>query len=329
MMKGSRVHSFMAIKPLSKPTGLSTTRWLFKCDCGQAREKNAVFLYRPDCKSCGCSRLKDITGIRKGMLIAIERSETIKGQSFWKCKCDCGNTCYHPIGELNRKSGGYMSCGCLSIANRLGTRPLPERDLEALSQKIIKAQPNLSVYKIWEIKIDNRTFVRAKLQCDYCEHIWKVKNIKGYIKKEKTCPKCTATSYSPASIKWLNYLRDTFDINIQHAENGGEKKFVLKNIEGKRFLKVDGWHAESKTAFEFDGDSIHGNPKIYKPLQKCNMYNSKTAKELNKERIERIHVLNSMGINVVQIWQSDHKKGKYFNEVHKGNNKALPIPCKD
>lgn len=54
--------------------------------------------------------MKDITGNKSNMLTAIEYAgKNEKGQSLWKCLCDCGNEKIIPV----QKFGTTKSCGCL------------------------------------------------------------------------------------------------------------------------------------------------------------------------------------------------------------------------
>ncbi len=57
------------------------------------------------------SKIRDVTGMRFGSLVAIERTEEKKYGSFlWRCKCDCGNECL--VSAANLTSGHRRSCGC-------------------------------------------------------------------------------------------------------------------------------------------------------------------------------------------------------------------------
>jgi hypothetical protein len=94
--------------------------WLCKCDCGKETYASSHDLRYGRKKSCGCSRnaltskakLKDVTGMRVGRLVAIKRIGFNKyNQSVWECKCDCGNYTNVSIGQIT--SGGTLSCGCL------------------------------------------------------------------------------------------------------------------------------------------------------------------------------------------------------------------------
>ena len=76
------------------------TRWLCQCDCGNTCIVLSQVLRKGLQKSCGCSKKKDISGIRYGNLTAIERTDKyieIPGHSkkyLWKCVCDCGEIVY-------------------------------------------------------------------------------------------------------------------------------------------------------------------------------------------------------------------------------------------
>lgn len=57
------------------------------------------------------SKRVDITGKRFGRLVATKFLEYRKGNSVWRCKCDCGNesnVCYS-----NLINGNTKSCGCI------------------------------------------------------------------------------------------------------------------------------------------------------------------------------------------------------------------------
>ncbi len=53
----------------------------------------------------------DLKNQKFGKLVAIEPTEIRKRSWYWKCKCDCGNTCEAQGTKL--KLGLKKSCGCL------------------------------------------------------------------------------------------------------------------------------------------------------------------------------------------------------------------------
>lgn len=95
------------------------TRWHCKCDCGNEKDIYAVNLSRGLTSSCGCfhnedlsaRRIVDLTGQRFGRLTVIERAENHGRQTYWKCRCDCGN--FKEVNGAKLKNGHTKSCGCL------------------------------------------------------------------------------------------------------------------------------------------------------------------------------------------------------------------------
>ena len=52
----------------------------------------------------------DLTNQKFGLLTAIERVPSKKGNTYWKCKCDCGKETIVQTGHL--RNGSIKSCGC-------------------------------------------------------------------------------------------------------------------------------------------------------------------------------------------------------------------------
>ena len=87
--------------------------------CSQNGEEVIV---RADALQCGATKSMkgagktgkkaDITGIKFGLLMAIEPTDkrASNGSVIWKCHCDCGNDTEVSIGQLSR--GHTSSCGC-------------------------------------------------------------------------------------------------------------------------------------------------------------------------------------------------------------------------
>jgi hypothetical protein len=55
---------------------------------------------------------QDLVGVRFGRLVVVSRAESVKRNSRWLCRCDCGNEIVAYGGHL--KSGATKSCGCLN-----------------------------------------------------------------------------------------------------------------------------------------------------------------------------------------------------------------------
>lgn len=93
------------------PNGTKRIQWLCKCDCGNERKAISKFLKNGTIKSCGCLRYnrKDLTGLRFGRLLVLNRNELRK--KYWDCQCDCGNKCTIHMSQL--QTGDTKSCGCI------------------------------------------------------------------------------------------------------------------------------------------------------------------------------------------------------------------------
>ena len=86
------------------------SKWKCQCDCGNITYKTTGHLNAGSI-SCGCMQKSDLTGKRFGKLVVLGETEKRKsGAIVWSCRCDCGNLCEKPTGQLN--SGFAKSCGC-------------------------------------------------------------------------------------------------------------------------------------------------------------------------------------------------------------------------
>lgn len=99
--------------------------WVCKCDCGNVVTVESTNLITGNTKSCGCSRIDDISGQKYGML-TIEKyvGKNKSGNSMWKCKCDCGNVRIFPKPYF--RNSKILNCGCningKSMHGMTGTR---------------------------------------------------------------------------------------------------------------------------------------------------------------------------------------------------------------
>lgn len=85
--------------------------WVCDCDCGGEKIAVTGNLNGGNVTSCGCSRIKNISGERFGRLLAIKPAGKRGGEIVWECICDCGNTAI-VRGSLLR-GGNTLSCGCI------------------------------------------------------------------------------------------------------------------------------------------------------------------------------------------------------------------------
>lgn len=92
--------------------------WLCRCSCGKEVIVQALQLKSGKTRSCGCKKhgtvynKYDLTGQRFGRLTALYHlnKEDRSKNSYWHCRCDCGNELDVYTGSLLR--GLTQSCGC-------------------------------------------------------------------------------------------------------------------------------------------------------------------------------------------------------------------------
>lgn len=93
--------------------------FLCRCECGTEREVLGSSLKNGRSKECGCciehaANFIDLTGQRFGRLTVVKKApkKSYSKQSFWECKCDCGNIIVSSSQGL--RNGHIKSCGCYS-----------------------------------------------------------------------------------------------------------------------------------------------------------------------------------------------------------------------
>lgn len=97
------------IEVVEKKNGFIMVRC--KCDCGREKVVRYSSLRSGNTTSCGCSRIKDLTGKRFGQLTVVERDKAAhKGNAHWVCRCECGKIV--SVRGSSLTSGNTKSCGC-------------------------------------------------------------------------------------------------------------------------------------------------------------------------------------------------------------------------
>lgn len=87
----------------------------------------------------GFLKMVDLTGKRFGRLVVLEFVKRDKYyNSYWKCKCDCGNEIVTPASSL--RSGHSKSCGCF----------MREKSKEiCIDRNTIHGKSKTRLYNIW------------------------------------------------------------------------------------------------------------------------------------------------------------------------------------
>ena len=108
-----------------------------------------------------------------------------------------------------------------------------------------------------------------------------------------------AQPYGQMAAQWLTSVSFTTGHTIRHQSNGREKRV------GK--LPVDGWCAETRTAYQFHGCFWHGCPKCHTDPEETNKLNGKTMAELLANSKAHTAYLRRH-VKVVEMWECDWKR---------------------
>ena len=114
-------------------------------------------------------------------------------------------------------------------------------------------------------------------------------------KYPRGCPSCSNNGTSKQELKWLDSIEKENNIILLKHPN-------QKNIEG--IGKVDGFHEETNTIYEYHGDYWHGNPLVFN-LSDTNDTICKTFEELYNKTIERDNKIRQLGYNLVIKWETE------------------------
>ena len=107
-----------------------------------------------------------------------------------------------------------------------------------------------------------------------------------------------AQPYGQMAVQWLTWEAAKNGCTIRHQVNGREKRI------GK--LPVDGWCAETRTAYQFHGCYFHGCTNCYEP-QETNALNGKTMAKLLEDTKKNTAYLRRH-VKVVEMWECGWKE---------------------
>ena len=108
-----------------------------------------------------------------------------------------------------------------------------------------------------------------------------------------------AQPYGQMAVQWLNREACEIGCTIRHQANGREKRI------GK--LSVDGWCADTNTAYQFHGCFWHGCPKCHTDPDEINAVNGKTMGVLLAETKKHTEYLRRHA-KVVDMWECAWKR---------------------
>ena len=107
-----------------------------------------------------------------------------------------------------------------------------------------------------------------------------------------------AQPYGQMAVQWLTWEAAKNGCTIRHQVNGREKRI------GK--LPVDGWCAETRTAYQFHGCYFHGCTNCYEP-QETNTLNGKTMATLLEDTKKNTAYLRRH-VHVIEMWECEWKE---------------------
>lgn len=214
---------------------------------------------------------------------------TLHNMLYGGVKCpECDN-----IRKLNQK-GLFNSDGEMVKKQAYTT----ERVLELFKNRLLCEEKPV---KFKDINSYEKMDIPMTFICGKCDGEWNARP-DNVLFLNSGCPNCAKSNYSRISIEWLEEIMEREGIFIQHGANIGEKRF---EVNGKRYY-VDGYCEENNTIYEFHGSYYHGDPNVFDDNDRPHPFNKDvTAKELYDATIKKEQDLQSLGHNVVSMWESN------------------------
>ena len=118
-LTGQRFGKLVVIRDVGRKNG--SVLWECLCDCGKHTNVVTGNLNSGGTTSCGCSRVRDLTGEKYGKLTVVKYIGTDNfNRSTWECQCDCGNV--KEVLSKNLINSKTRSCGCSVIKYRTTVR---------------------------------------------------------------------------------------------------------------------------------------------------------------------------------------------------------------
>ncbi len=211
---------------------------------------------------------------------------------YGKNQNDCVTIICPTHGKFSQTPGGHLSgSGCRLCCNELSSENQRFTYEEFVEMATTKWGDKFDYSK--SIYINSQTPV----QITCIEHDNTFYQIPNGHYRSSGCVKCHNSGYSNVAINWLKFISIYYNIQVNHADNGGEYR-----IHTTRY-SADGYCAETNTVYEFHGDYWHGNPRIYNP----NLVNhfGKPFGELYKKTVLREQEIIGLGYTLVVMWESD------------------------
>ena len=118
-------------------------------------------------------------------------------------------------------------------------------------------------------------------------------------REEKQFRPQQAQPYGQMAVQWLMRESERTGFSIRHQANGREKR--IGN------LPVDGWCAQTRTAYQFHGCFWHGCPKCHADPEETNPKNGKTMAMLLADTKKHTAYLRRH-VKVIEMWECQWKR---------------------
>lgn len=167
--------------------------------------------------------LLDYSGKRFGRLSVIHRAPTVRGETYWLCRCDCGNT--KPIRQKTLKQGESKSCGChrREVLKSLRKRFIQHGDSGSRKYSIWSQAKRQA--KLYDINFAVR-FEDLPAIPDYCPVSGVSLNIaEGYSRKNRS---------SNPSLAPIDPRKGYINGNVQFVSASAKRKMNLPDVMGYR-----------------------------------------------------------------------------------------------
>jgi hypothetical protein len=264
------------------------------------RRCDAVFCQTPDAHlaGCGCKTCSLAEASKRKVENAAKQFE-FKARKVHGCKYG-----YEHVTYINAKTPVEIFCrSCESRfhqtptghlagygCNRCGRKRTTEKQSKTTTEFIEQAKEVAPEFDYSSV-VYVRALKKVVLRCNRCLN--EFKRVAAQHLYKPTCPHCARGQQTSRGEKaWLNSL------SIPRLE----RQF---KVPGTNYV-TDGYDPDTNTVYELLGDFWHGNPEVF-DHDKVNPVQGSSFKALFDQTMERLQFLESLGYNVVYIWENDFR----------------------
>jgi hypothetical protein len=117
-LSGKKFNNLLVLEKTNRPAHVKNTNayFLCLCDCGKQTIVCGSQLKNNKTKTCGCSKLNDLTNKKFGKVTVLGRASKPDTRSkkardsFWLCLCECGAQKIFAGGDIQKLR--FKGCGC-------------------------------------------------------------------------------------------------------------------------------------------------------------------------------------------------------------------------